>query len=120
MERSIHRQIRVIVTMGVVMSASAACSDDVSSNPAGSLDPRAARDGWSIDESEARSASWRAQGTDFHTAIHPPHWTRWTTDGASAIESDAGFLIQGLRCSGSYCDDVGLLEVESGHTQTNS
>ncbi|OJH42858.1 hypothetical protein BON30_01635 [Cystobacter ferrugineus] len=61
-----------------------------------------------------------ARGTYFHTEIHPPHWMPWTTDGAPAIESGPAFLTHGLRCSGRYCDNVSLLNVESGYTQTNS
>ncbi|WNG27144.1 hypothetical protein F0U62_26370 [Cystobacter fuscus] len=61
-----------------------------------------------------------ARGTYFHTEIHPPHWLPWTTDGAPAIESGPAFLTHGLRCSGRYCDNVSLLNVESGYTQTNS
>jgi hypothetical protein len=119
MVRSIYRQIRAVVAMGVLVSAPAACSHDISRDPSGSLEPSVFLDDWPSDEREAGGASWRAQGTHFHSEVHPARWTRWTTDGASAIESDARFLIQGLRCDGSYCDDIGLLEVESGHTQTN-
>jgi|GEM_PF-1093079 len=62
----------------------------------------------------------QARGTYFHTEVHPPHWMPWTTDGAPAIVSGPSFLTHGLRCSGRYCDDVSLLNVESGYTQTNS
>jgi ricin-type beta-trefoil lectin protein len=58
--------------------------------------------------------------SSLHFEGHPPHWTRWTTDGATAIESGNAFLAHGLRCSGKYCDDLGLLSVESGYGQTNS
>ena len=61
-----------------------------------------------------------ANGTYFHTEVHPTHWTQWTSDGQPAITSGPTFLTHGLRCSGRYCDDVGLLNVESGHTQTTS
>lgn len=101
MKPRIHRRTCAIVAMGVLASALVACTDDIARDP-------------------ASSATWSGQSTHFHAAVHPPFWTRWTTDGAAAIESEPGFLIQGLRCSGRYCDDVGLLAVESGHTQVNS
>jgi len=55
-----------------------------------------------------------------HFDGHPPHWTRWTTDGAAAIETGDTFLNRGLRCSGRYCDDIGLLSVESGYRLADS
>ncbi|PJZ43014.1 hypothetical protein CH370_00840 [Leptospira kmetyi] len=58
--------------------------------------------------------------TYFHTESYPPHWLSWTTDGSPAIQSGGSFLTQGLRCDGRYCDNVNLLNVESGFTQTNS
>ncbi|MET0402019.1 MAG: RICIN domain-containing protein [Cystobacter sp.] len=61
-----------------------------------------------------------ARGTAFHTEVHPPHWTQWTSDGQTAITGEAAFLTHGLRCWGRYCDDVSLLQVESGYTPTKS
>lgn len=120
MERSIYRQIRAtvarIVAMGVAVSALAACIDD------GALETRASVDAGvlSNNEDEAYGASPGAQGTYFHTAIQSPHWTAWTTDGASPIASASSFQIHGFRCRGRYCDDMGLLNAESGYTQTSS
>ena len=61
-----------------------------------------------------------ARGTSFHTEAHPAHWMPWTSDGQPALTSGATFLTHGLRCRGRYCDDVSLLNVESGFTQTQS
>lgn len=61
-----------------------------------------------------------ARGTYFHTEVHPPHWMQWTSDGQPALTSGPTFLTHGLRCRGRYCDDVSLLNVESGYTPTKS
>jgi hypothetical protein len=51
---------------------------------------------------------------------HPSFWTAWTTDGAAPVETAGAVLARGLRCSGRYCDDVGLLGTDSGYRQTAS
>jgi hypothetical protein len=51
---------------------------------------------------------------------HPTFWTAWTTDGAPPVEAGGALLARGLRCSGRYCDDLGLLAVDSGYRQTAS
>jgi hypothetical protein len=61
-----------------------------------------------------------ALGADMRQTRHPPYWTSWTTDGAAPIETGDAFLVGGARCSGRYCDDLALLGVESGYTQTSS
>jgi hypothetical protein len=58
--------------------------------------------------------------TDAFFEGHPRYWTTWTTDGAAPIETGGAFLVRGLRCSGRYCDDIGLLAAESGYRQTSS
>ncbi|WP_434391227.1 RICIN domain-containing protein [Melittangium boletus] len=74
----------------------------------------------SVSPAHAADPVPQARGTAFHTEVHPPHWMPWTTDGAPAITSGPAFLTHGLRCGGRYCDDVSLLNVESGFTHTNS
>jgi hypothetical protein len=51
--------------------------------------------------------------------IRSPPFSGYTF-GLPAITSGPTFLTHGLRCRGRYCDDVSLLNVESGYTQTKS
>ncbi len=61
-----------------------------------------------------------AGSSAFHNEVHPAYWSQWTTDGSAALQSDSAFLTRGIRCSGRYCDDVSLLNAESGYQHTNS
>jgi hypothetical protein len=96
MERSDLRPVRSIVAIGLCCA--------LSSCQVGAEDDLAAR----------------SQAASVHRSGHPPHWTRWTTDGEAAVETGDGFLVGGLRCGGRYCDDVGLLAVETGHAHLTS
>lgn len=118
MNGSLGRRPGIAALTSVLVSASVACNDGSSGSVA--LDPGAPTDTASLPGDSEPGEPVTPRGTYFHAGVHPPHWLPWTTDGAAPIESGPAFLTQGLRCSGSYCDDVSLLSVESGHTQTSS
>lgn len=106
--------LSMLVMLGLLGNAAITCSDPTSD--AGVTELAALSGLTSLQESSAlaNGASY------FHTAVHPPHWLQWTTDGSAAIQTGNAFLAQGLRCDGRYCDNVNLLSSESGFTHTNS
>ncbi|GAB4560665.1 MAG: hypothetical protein Tsb0020_07550 [Haliangiales bacterium] len=120
-----YQKLCAVIAAGVAVIGITGCDLDSAAELPGGAEPDAFLDTgeWSSGDptGSTDSTDWLSPlGTDFHAEAHPPHWTEWTTDGAPALTSGARFLTQGLRCSGRYCDDVGLLSVESGYAHTNS
>jgi ricin-type beta-trefoil lectin protein len=116
MIESIFRKAYSLAAAALCLGASSACDDSID-GPGDALGE--ARAGLEAAAEPGREPG-AERSTYFHAEVHPPHWLPWTTDGAAGIESGPAFLTHGLRCSGKYCDDVSLLSVESGYTQTNS
>ncbi len=109
-----RRSLRAWAATGLMFGALSACDASGAAVDVDEDAPAEDEDG-AVPATLARTAS-----TYFHDEAHPPHWLPWTTDGAAGIEMGPAFLTHGLRCAGRYCDDVGLLAVESGHVQTSS